>query len=351
MGYRAHFLIREGGALRLHASHWGGQRLLRDLLHGPSIFAAYVESTRAVGELYYEDAVDGVALVDHDRRALTFWGGDNLGVESIPGLRRRYLELLRGRWPGWAIRWEPGGIRAIAASVAVPVPASIDGPSRGELRVQALLDGALGRDPGPRENVVSVRENAHSVHNVRAGWDVDALLTLGPRLVDEVRAQAPAPLPRESLPDPDDEAWERRGGILLDVEARRIECWWNWPATRRVEALPLLARFWPGWTLALAVDGLVVHAERGGRPRAAVELPLAEAAAALERRLFAEEPAGAEDAVEPAAIAREALAAWTAQLDGAPGAELTIAAGLLGDEGGLPPPLELRGQIARRLAR
>ncbi|MCB9702422.1 MAG: hypothetical protein H6711_11045 [Myxococcales bacterium] len=331
MGYRAHLLIREGGATRLHASHAGGRCLVRDLLHGPAIYGAYVESTDVVDDLYYEDAVDAVALVDRDRRALVWWGGDNLPIESVPGLRRRYEALLRGCWPGWEVRWEPGGIRAIADALAVPF--AVDAAA--ELRVRALVDDGFARDEAPTMSVITVLDADGAGHDVGSGWTVESLLTLGARLVDDARARRAAPLPREAIPDPDDQRWADQGGLVIDPARRRIECWWNWPSPRRVDALPLLARFWPGWTLALAVDGAVVHADRSGRARDLVELPIAEAAAALELRLFAEHE------FDPPPEAPEALAQRLSELRRAPRAALT--------DNGLPPPSALQGQIARRL--
>lgn len=312
MGFRAHFLIREVGALRLYASHWGGARLLRDLLHGPAIFGAHVETLRPADDLFYGDSVDAVVLADHDRRALVWWGGDNLQIESIPGLRRRYEALLRGCWAGWEVRWEPGGIRALAGALGLPI--AVDVPAA--FWVDALLDDAFERDEAPPRSVITVIGCDGAGHDVLSGWTVESLLTLGPRLVDDARARRGAPLPREALSAPDDDEWGNQGGVVIDPGRRQIECWWNWPGPGRVDALPLFARFWPGWALVLATDGAVVLVDRSGRARDLVELPLAEAAAALEARLFA----GCEvDPPQPE---------W-------------------GD--GLPPPWALRGQIARRL--
>ena len=94
MGYRSHFALRRAGQTQLFASHWGGYRLLRDLLHGPAPVQAYVETRKPCDDLYYGDSVDGVALLDLDARTLCFWGGDNLEIESVPALRRPYLRLL-----------------------------------------------------------------------------------------------------------------------------------------------------------------------------------------------------------------------------------------------------------------
>ncbi|MCA9689865.1 MAG: hypothetical protein R3A51_10580 [Nannocystaceae bacterium] len=336
MGFRAHFALRDRAGVRLFASHWGGYRLLRDLLHGPEAFLAYVVTRRPADELYYGDAVDAVALIDTERKALRFWGGDNLNIESSPPLRRAYLTALGRRWPGWEVLWAPGGIYELADALERPLP------EPAAFHVAALLDDALARDDGQPATVITLLDDARVVHDRSAGLRVEQLLTLGPTLVCEALSRPPASLPRERLPDPDDDDARGHGGLILDARARVVECWWSYPSPTRVTALPLLARFWPGWTVSLAADGLVRHVDRTGRPRARVELPVAEVAQALEARLFTPD-------VDLVGEARAAFDDLAAQLAASPGATLSHAAGARTDDAGLPPPTRLRGQIASLL--
>ncbi len=336
MGYRAHFALRRAGQTTLFASHWGGYRLMRDLLHGPEIFGAYVRTRRPCEELFYGDSVDGVALLDCDRRALSFWGGYNLDIESAPGLRRHYLTLLRRRWTGWTIEWMPLGSHDFAARLGLPEPE----PPSDDPTIPVILEDVPYPDDTTR-CVLTIIDPDGPPRDLRSGWRPGELLSLGPSLLRAQACAVAAALPRESVPDRGDrdDDWSVSGGLILEPATRTIDCWWNVPSPRTASTLQCLERFWPAWSLQARTEGLPLHAHRSGRSTDGLALSRERAAPYLEQLLLAD------DAVDFPTLAREQFEQLVQGFGMGPGTEISYGVGIFSDDAGLPVPEALRGQI------
>ncbi len=103
MGHRAHYAIRRDGQVRLHYAHWGARTVPEDVFFGPHHTAAFLARLEPARVWLDDTWAEGGAAIDHDQRALAFFGGD---VDE--DLIEAWLSLLRALWPGWSVRWVDG---------------------------------------------------------------------------------------------------------------------------------------------------------------------------------------------------------------------------------------------------
>ncbi len=115
MGHRANLVIIDGSTPELYYSQWRASSLDADLFWGPSYATAFVRSQiRQSGpfELLRAEWAEGGAVIDHGRRTVVWYGGDEIRYD-VPR-RRLHLRLMCGLWPGWTVRWASEGVVDIA---------------------------------------------------------------------------------------------------------------------------------------------------------------------------------------------------------------------------------------------
>ena len=249
MGQRANLVIVKDGDWKLYYDHWCANRLDVELFWGPELATQFVEQRRPL-----EDRTDwlddvwskGGALIDHDRKTLVWYGGEDILHDILE--RRVLLDLMQKQWPGWTIRWAHEGIAELGAYFRIPV----------EL--------FLARDaPDPSEAVRLIPERAH-LHNLLLTVRADGSTTAARVFGDEEALQ----LGVEQLPSL--LAFERHStldwtenmptvGLHVEVDLQRIDYW----CARPVEAIePRVQRGWPGWKTNWLCDRFEEHLRIAG---------------------------------------------------------------------------------------
>lgn len=238
VGQRANLVLVRDGNWSLHYSHWRANTLDRDLFWGPTYATAFVlaQAPRERDQWLDDVWAEGGAVVDHDRRVLLWFGGEDV-MHDVP-LRRVQFALMRRLWPDWEVRWAHEGIVDIAEYVGVP--------RREVLSAQAARDrsGPSLAPPEERDwvtDVVAVR----SSRGVLRLFPLDFahppdLLSAGPQLLDAASAEA-------GHSQLDWAAWTQifpAGGSLVD-EAERLVAFWC--AADAPDCLARVTKAWPGW--------------------------------------------------------------------------------------------------------
>lgn len=120
MGHEANYVLRRGGRTQIFYSPWGAISLAEDIFWGPEETTRFARTFPAAEQLLEPAACGGAALIDWDRRRLTwFESGDG---EQDPAERRLYAQLLRQTWPGWEIRSAEAGILTLATELGLDIP-------------------------------------------------------------------------------------------------------------------------------------------------------------------------------------------------------------------------------------
>jgi hypothetical protein len=248
MGYPAVYVVVDDAGLRTRASRSRGSVVETDLIPGPGYALERIAGlSPATSPIAATGWVAGV-LVDLRARELHWFGWSN-SLYSLTH-RRACLAVLARTWPGWTVRWAPGGAadldRRAGGSGRVEHPT---GDTAGILRrwppdhgsvVPATADDlaegwwtlATVQPPARPAEAWAV---AHvEDHVALAGTDLPALLRqLGPssRHVD-------SPTPPNA-------------GVHLDTRTRSVGWWTGPPEPRVAEELPTR---WPGWEVSLWRD-------------------------------------------------------------------------------------------------
>ena len=159
VGQRANFVIVKNGDWRLYYDHWCANRIDVELFWGPRLAAAFIEQLEPLADRddWLDDVwCEGGAVLDLDRRELTWFGGEDI-LMDVP-LRRACLALMKRQWPGWEIRWAAGAIVDLGACVEVSADQLTD-PDKSSDRKDFEL---LTDDPELNETLLTVRSRGSS---------------------------------------------------------------------------------------------------------------------------------------------------------------------------------------------
>jgi hypothetical protein len=99
MSEPAMFALVRDGEMRYFADRWAGATLRRELMWGPEDFEKWVLQFEPLDE--WEDECDGAAVIDFDRRILT-WNGDTSSYR-VPRVQFVYQKMLAAAWPDFEI--------------------------------------------------------------------------------------------------------------------------------------------------------------------------------------------------------------------------------------------------------
>lgn len=120
MGQRASLAVITKHGAELYYSHWTAGSLDRTLFWGPAYATGFIRQheSEAEGAKILDDAwAEGGAVVDHTRRRLLWFGGDD--VLWNVALRRVHLALMGRLWQDWTIEWAHEGIADIADALGI----------------------------------------------------------------------------------------------------------------------------------------------------------------------------------------------------------------------------------------
>jgi hypothetical protein len=233
MGQRANYvLVDESGRQSLFYSHWAANTIDRDLFWGPDHAIAFVRAQEATTEWLDDVWCEGAALVDVPRRALLFFGGENIRFDVMR--HRLTLALMERVWQGWTVRWAFEGLGDVVDALGLSrALVRSDGPEE-ESDPEELFGGRFFN------SVISVRSGDGRLSLTTCDVDASDLGSFSPDIVERLAAGRDALT--LSLRGDDSVS----SGAHLDVAARRVHVW---EAGYRDDAREQLARRWSGWEL------------------------------------------------------------------------------------------------------
>lgn len=325
MGQRCDLVVIEGGRRERYYSHWAANRLDLELFWGPTQAARFIRAQQDVAaDAHWLDEIwaEGGAVLDLDRRALTWYGGEDM-VFDVPQ-RRRYHELAAHPWRRFELSWAHEGVADLADTLGLARATVLNPrePTIEELDVVGEIDACDG------DVLITVRSADGLVrwacptlpqHAIRAS---EHLLAVARAITRTARATL------EELPT---------SGVHLDLVTREVDAWTAWPSAD----LPArLANAYPGWTtrwhhdrieaqLALAGDIVAVPPEDAEATLATIERGLLATYAPVDlaalvtrmhpgRDVEITDPLALRDDVAPLSVAdrrailHDAIAAWRA---------------------------------------
>ncbi|HEY1786198.1 MAG TPA: hypothetical protein VGG30_11635, partial [Pirellulales bacterium] len=215
----------------LYYDHWCANTLDTELFWGPALTTQFVEQipplddqTRWLDEVWCE----GAAIIDHDRKFLGWYGGEDL-MYDVPA-RRAFLALMEHQWTGWQVRWLCAGIVDLGQYLGLSIDQfrSAAAPER-RRPLQVLAD------PDNNETLLTVRLGAEK--SAARIWGNIQSLQIG-------AAQLPTLLVIPRLASLIWTGEMPRFGIHFDLDERAVYYWSARPqefAAEQVEAA------WPGW--------------------------------------------------------------------------------------------------------
>lgn len=289
MGQRANIAVVRGGERTLYYDHWAANRLDVELFWGPAAATAFAEQREPLADPRdWLDEVwgEGGAVIDHDRRDLLWFGGEDL-IYELP-LRRAHLALMRRVWPGWTVRWAAGGMLELGAALGAEPARILTG---GDFDETFWPEG----ERGPPDTLVTVRRGGRTrVGRVYGGGRA---LAAGDRGEPVLRAAARS----RTMAWSDDFPF---AGVHLDADARTLGYWLVGPLS---DAEARIARAWPGWRCVSWGDAFECHLEVASDVE--IALPPIDLAAEQRRWLGELRRRLARPADNPARRSAEALAA------------------------------------------
>jgi hypothetical protein len=232
MGQRANLVIVENGDWNLYYDHWCANRLDVELFWGPVLARQFIEQRPPLddrGDWLDEVWCEGGAVVDCDRKTLTWFGGEDVKYE-IPA-RRALLELMKRPWTGWEVKWAWGGVAEIGAYLGIAPDIFLSGRNREAWKQIRVLT----EYPEDNRMLLTVRiGNRTSVGRV---FGEEEALEFGFGQLAAIPAMAGAAFL----------IWEGdmpTMGAHVDLDNRELSYWCARPCVdieRRVQ------RGWPGW--------------------------------------------------------------------------------------------------------
>ncbi len=178
MGSGAHVVIVEDGQWQNYGTSRLGFNFEHMLILGPAIAATTVQWYSPLDRDGWLPLriCEAAALIDRDRSDLLVWQHDWLLAQDTAGLpdvpvaasREVLLRGLRRTWPGWTVRWAPGGLLDVAAEIGLD---------------PAFIEADAGGGPPPASDAAPSREELQQAHARMlrwvdrdwAGWTVEQL--------------------------------------------------------------------------------------------------------------------------------------------------------------------------------
>lgn len=280
MGARANYVIIEGGAIDIYYSHWGAMDVPAVVVDGPVATRAYIRDEAPTTDSLMDDIwAEGGILLDMDRRALLFFGGEN--IRFSPPWQRILLHMMRPIWQGWSIAWAARGIVDIASYPGLAESLHID-PASLIQRKKRIIEQAYTetkiRTPHEKPwvyTVITVKWEDGRVGDYTFDSALDGYLLFGPDLLVIVREREPDALPREegsgAITYFDALDQDPREGAYINIESRTIWVMHDNPlysaTTERIEQV------WPGWRVNEQFEGLGRQVALSGRSSTLVAAP------------------------------------------------------------------------------
>ena len=275
MGARANYVIIEDGAITVYSDKWGAMDIPAVVIDGPdatrAYIRAYIQELSPTETLMNDIWAEGGILLDMDRRALLFFGGEN--TLFSPNLQRILLHMMRPIWQGWSIAWAGRGIVDIAAYPGVADFLRIDPASliqRKERVIEQAYDVAKIRNPHVNPwayTVITVKWEDGQVADYTFDSALDGYLLFGPNLLEILRERDPDALPHE---DDDDDDLPREGAYIN--AATRVMRVWRYRPLYSAK-LDQIGQVWPGWGIEEHFAGLGYQVALSGRSPALVAAP------------------------------------------------------------------------------
>lgn len=280
MGVRANYVLIEGGAIDIYYSHWGAMHVPAIVIDGLDATRASIRDEGPTTESLMDDIwAEGGILLDVDRRALLFFGGEN--IMFSPPWQRIFLRMMRRVWPGWSIAWAGRGIVDIASYPGVADFLRIN-PSSLIRRNEPVTD-----QPFAEAKIRNPHENPWVYTVITAKWDdgrvgdytfdsaLDGYLLFGPSLLDILHEREPDALPYEESSgkivyyDAPDQAL--REGAYINTRARAM--WIMHDKPLYSAKLERIERMWAGWSMREHFEGLGRQVALSGRDPSLVAAP------------------------------------------------------------------------------
>ncbi len=268
MGARANYVIIEDGKIAIYYAHWGAMSIPAVVMNGPTATSVYIRDMGSTDRLMNDMWAEGGILLDADRRALLFFGGEN--TMFSPPLQRLLLRVMRREWQGWSVAWAGRGIVDFGTYPGVADSLGIN-PSTLIMRKERIIEypyaEATIRDP--HENpwvytVITVTWEDGRVGDYTFDKTLDGYLLFGPHLLDILRERVSDTLPCEE----DENGDAPRDGALINTTAQSI---WIWRSSPLYSApLERIEHVWPGWTADEHFEGLGRQVALSGRNPAIV---------------------------------------------------------------------------------
>ncbi|HEU4785650.1 MAG TPA: hypothetical protein VFS83_20080 [Ktedonobacterales bacterium] len=284
MGARANYVLIEDGALSIYYFHWGAMSVPAVVIDGPDATIAYIREQGSDAGLMDDNWAEGGILLDVDRRALLFFGGEN--IIFSPPWQRIFLRMMRRVWQGWSIAWAGREILDIASYPGVAEFLGIDPSSL------IMRDAPITDQPYTGAKILAPHENPWVYTVITVTWEdgrvgdytfdsaLDGYLLFGPSLLDILREREPDALPCEEgngkivYYDAPDQA--PREGAYIDTETRAM---WIMHHTPVYSAkLERIEQIWPRWSVNEHCEGLGRQVALSGRSPALVAAPYAQVA-------------------------------------------------------------------------
>ncbi len=244
MGQRANLVVVKGGDWKLYYDHWCANRLDMELFWGPIWATEFIEQrsplddrTDWLDEIWCE----GAAIIDHDRRVVVWYGGEDIQYD-VPS-RRAFVALMQRQWPGWEIRWATGAITDIGRYLHIP------------------LDRFLARSDTKREGSFGVWPEEPDYNNVlltvKEGGFTSAARILGDE--ESLEAGAGQLSSLTAFPRTSEFTWTGSMptlGLHLDLDQRDL---WYWNAYPAEFIEDRVQQTWPGWRTQWLHDRFEEH--------------------------------------------------------------------------------------------
>jgi hypothetical protein len=242
MGQRANLVIVRRHTWSLYYDHWCANRLDIELFWGPRLAADFIEQREPRSDRNdWLDEVwcEGAVVLDEDRKALVWYGGEDIGYD-IPR-RRAFLDLMKCQWQGWEIRWATGSIVEIGCYLGLPADKFLVDTD--------LKEGftVLTEDPEANDTLLTVRRQGQRLA-ARIYGDEEALELGSSQFTTLLQAaREPSLVWTGNMPT---------GGLHIDVDARSLRYWRAKPVAGIEDRV---RRGWSGWQTEWLEDYFEEH--------------------------------------------------------------------------------------------
>jgi hypothetical protein len=233
MGQRANYVLVEESGWSLFYSHWAANTIDRDLFWGPDHAIAFVRAQEPTTQWLDDVWCEGGAVVDVRRRALLFFGGEDIRWDVLR--HRLTIALMRRVWHGWTVRWAFEGLGDVVDYLGLSRALVRSGRPDNEYEPhEHLFD-----DPCVR-SVISMQGADGCLSLATCSCNASDLASYSPAIVELLTGRRDAItllLHGEDAPS---------SGVHLDVATRRIHVW---EADFCQDLGERVARRWSGWQL------------------------------------------------------------------------------------------------------